>query len=155
MEARKNAGMHLAARLIGEASVVPASIREARMAAEDAADELAALRETRALLEQQEKDRAQNIRYDGYRLEARIQDVAKAELPEALLTEWDAVAKRFLELKGLLEVAEQREMLPDSFRRWLSLADCTFADEKNMPLASLRAALSALESDANAPLPSL
>jgi hypothetical protein len=147
--------MHLAARLIGEAAEAPPSVREARIAAEDASDELAALRETRALLEQQEKDRAHNVKYDGHKLEARIKDVIKVELPEALLNEWGQVAQRFLELQGLLAFAEQREILPDSFRRWQSLADCTFAEEQNRPLASLRAALAALESDADWPLPSL
>jgi hypothetical protein len=113
------------------------------------------LRETRALLEQQEKDRTQNIQYDRYRLEARIKDVVKAELPEALLKEWGQVARRFLELQGLLAFGEQREILPDVFRRWQSLADCSFADEQNRSLASLRAALAALESDADWPLPIL
>jgi hypothetical protein len=154
VEAQKNAGMYLAARLIGEAAVAPPSVREARTAAEDAADELAALRESRALLEQQEKDRDHNVTYDRHKLEARIQDVIKAELPEALLTEWGEVARRFLELQGLLAFAEQRELLPDTFRRWQSLADCTFADEQNRPLAGLRSALAALESDADWPLPS-
>ena len=90
-----------------------------------------------------------------HKLEARIKDVVKAELPEALLHEWGRVAQRFLELQGLLAFAEQREILPDAFRRWQLLADCSFADAQNRPLASLRAALAALESDADWPLPSL
>jgi hypothetical protein len=85
----------------------------------------------------------------------RVKDVVKAEVPEALLKEWGQVARRFLELQGLLAFAEQREMLPDTFRRWQALADCSFADAQNRPLASLRAALAALENDADAALPSL
>jgi len=148
-EARASEVHHLAAAFIDGATAEP-SLMEAATAAAEAADaELARVRRTIAALEQEAADAERDLGFVAMAVDAAVRDVVRADPAIRKLAGDHAAADRhYNDLHRAMETMQN--FLPDDLKfwhgtgRWPDLAAA----------ATWSAAITALASDADAPLPS-
>ncbi|MGB7090648.1 MAG: hypothetical protein WA465_06900 [Methylovirgula sp.] len=152
-EATEKAPQYVAARLLGEAVTDGAvSVKDAREALQLAQDELDALRSAREPLKQELDACEQDVRHAEWKLRARIGEAVAADFAVlALLDRFAAAAREFLGTRKALELLSSREALPEG-TRWLQHA---YEDVGDHIFNEWEAALAQLETNADAPLPSL
>jgi hypothetical protein len=152
-EAREKAPQYVAARLLGEAHDDGAlSVKDAREALQLAQDELETLRSAREPLGKELAECEQDVRHADWKLRERIGDAVAADNATlALLNRFAAAAREFLGCRKALEMLSSREALPEG-TRWLQHA---YEDVGDAIFNEWQIALAALETNADAPLPSL
>jgi hypothetical protein len=153
VEAKEKAPAFIVAQVLGEANDAdaPISTKQAQAELQLAQDELEALRSAREPLKQELSACEQDVRHAEWKLRARIGEAVAADNATlALLDRFAAAAREFLGTRKALEMLSSREALPEG-TRWLQHA---YEDVGDAIFNEWHAALTALESDADARLPS-
>jgi chromosome segregation ATPase len=149
-QAKADEPHQLVEAFIGGATVEVASpVKSAAAAVEQANGRLAAARQMRAALEQEEKTAENDLMWAKNKLDGAVGDAVKADPATAqLVADFEAANKTCIELRQALSTL-QREWLPAEAVRWDSIHPWS-----EMPAAVVwKVALAALREDADAPLP--
>lgn len=151
-EAKANAAKFQTDTLLGKAGAAPVSIREARAAAQDADDALATAREARAALAEHRESltgfEAVSLKKDT--IERAAMAVVRAELDaNGIYDRFVRAYREFADARALLGVAEGLGISGGAIRSY----DREPADFTHPTANALQAAIAALETDPDAPLP--
>jgi 3-dehydroquinate synthetase len=167
-EAKKNAATHLTAVAMGTAGAAPLSLKQTRLAAQDAEDALEAAKSANAALEEQHKAAERELQYASLDLDKCVRDVIRLEtgaavselLKQAETAQADLINRRVV-LRHLLhadQVAEADKQAVASFLRNNALpgtfGDVEYTDWGRHPACEpWRHSALALRKDADAALP--
>ena len=139
-------GQFALATAIGSAGPPPATVAEARAAAEQANDDFASLAQTLAWLEEQIVQRQSSVRLRAATVYERAADVVRSDPGvRAMIARFPALHVEFVEARNALQYLRARHLLPDG--------SAFTANEPNVPDEAWRAALLALERNADFALP--
>jgi hypothetical protein len=149
-EAKSAAAKHLTRTIMGTAGDAPQSIKDARAALTDATDSLEVAGEAFDALVKERPSVAQEVSFAQFGLRDKLRDLVRSDLAvKELVERYTELHRRAVDVRRALELLDRNSMIPDEFRGWNV--------EREWPdlqaAASWRAAISALESDADAPLP--
>jgi hypothetical protein len=148
-QAKVDAAQHLTASAMGTAGAAPVSVKAARTAAQDAQDDLDAALAARAALEKQRGPAENAVSLAEYTLNIAVRNVIRGDSTVvALVARFTALHRQFASLCAPLQYLDSANMLPEDLKAWRR--------EPTMPgdsAAPWKAAVAALASDADAPLP--
>jgi hypothetical protein len=149
-EAKSNAARHLTRTIMGDAGAPPVSIRDASAALTDATDALEVAGEAFDALVKERPSVAQEVSFAQFGLRGKLRDVVRSDLAvKELVERYTELHRRAVDVRRAVEWLDRNSMTPDEFKGWHV--------EREWPdlqvAASWRAAIAALESDADAPLP--
>ncbi len=148
-EAKANAARHLTDTAMGTAGNAPLTVKDARAKVQDAEDALEAAICAQSALVEQQKAAESDLQYARMALDYRVRDVVKAEANAgALVSDYVALHRDLVNRRRVLEFLNLRDTIPKGL---------SWQGEGNWPdlpgAAPWRNAVTALESDPDAPLP--
>jgi chromosome segregation ATPase len=154
IEAKEKAPAFIVAQVLGEANDAdaPISTKQAQAELQLVQDDLENLRSAREPLKTELGECEQDVRHAEWKLRERIGDAVAADSATvALLDRFAAAAREFLGCRKALEMLSSREALPEG-TRWLQHA---YENVGDAIFNEWQAALAALETNADAPLPTV
>jgi hypothetical protein len=148
-DAKTGATQHRINRFLGVRGPAPASVLFRRAEAQEADDQRAAVQAARHALAEQKKQAENSLVIARISLDARIKEILKAEAPvEKLIAEYHVAHRKFASIQGVIEWLDVKHAIP---------ADRFWQRDRGESVdgaAPWEAALAALETDPDAPLPS-
>jgi chromosome segregation ATPase len=134
---------------MGTAGAAPTTTREARSALQEAEDALEAIEQTRAMLRAQEKNALDELRFMQIGISNLVREVVRAEPALAELVKRYARAERE-RAEAWAALFHIYDSVPDDLRRLLATRDIAEFPQHS---GAWTAAIEALKSDPDAPLP--
>jgi hypothetical protein len=149
-EAKSAAAKHLTRTIMGTAGDAPKSIKDARAALIDATDTFEVAGEAYDALVQQRPSLAQEASFAQFGLRDKLRDLVRSDpAVKQLIEHYTELHRRAVDVRRALEWLDRNSMIGDEFKSWNV--------EREWPdlqvAVSWRAAIAALESDSNSPLP--
>jgi len=149
-EAKAGEGSYLAAAALGEADAALSPVKTAAAAVEQANDQLGTARHMRDALEAEIKSAERELMWAKSKLDDAVNDAVRADPATAqLFAEFSKVERRFMSLRQAMGVVGTSR-LPQGCEFW----DCQHSWPELPGAPVWQAAIEALRTDADAPLPS-
>jgi len=146
------AATNLANRLMGATGEPPLSVRDAKLALQDAEDELESVQAARKVLEEQERIAQSDLEWTERSVTEKAKDVIRsAEAVAGLIADFETVQRHFVEKKAAVEWLVRNGVVPNEFKSRLSIA--SNEQQKLSDAPAWVAALEALKVNPDAQLP--